>query len=461
MYIECAVWIIFIALGVVMFLKKNRKFTNTILAGIYIAGLITLVTGFISASQKTHKGIEINDREMKDVFVFNSKNNVLLILLDTFQSDYFEYISNTFPEETAPFDGFTFFRNTASLYPTTKASLPSIISGSTYLNDQPFDDYIAAAYAKFNLIDAYKKESYNSCLVGLNGTSPNVVSMQHMVDRLCETSVLPIYSYLDYALFRSAPTAIKPFIYNKGIWWLSFLMRKNYPPENFGADIHFLELFEKASNVHDSVGVKGTFKILHFFTPHMPLNVNENLQYDTELSGKEGYLSQARGALKIAGRVLARLQQLAIYDNTEIIVLSDHGTMKFPQSFGTAGQMDSVNGVPPNVRTASHALLLHKPVNSHGKITIDESPLEISDIACMLGIRKDKEACEGYLQARSGASRKRPFYFYNWDDTWESSNIPNMTEYFINGHVYKQESYRKGNFIYTPTGKIAVATEKN
>jgi len=458
MYIEGAIWCLLIAIIVFIYLKKNRKLTNTILTGIYLAGLISIVTGFISAPQNKNKTIEIQDEELKEIFSFHSKNNVLLILLDTFQSDFFEYIANEFPEEVNLFDGFTFYRNTASVFPTTKTSLPSIISGSHYLNKNPFDSFISESYARFNLIDAFKKKSYSSYLVGFNGTSPDVTSMQNIVDKLGENSVHPVFVYIDLALFRALPTCFKPFIYNNGIWLFSFLQRRNYPPDNAGVDIRFLELFEKAALVSADTATTGSFKILHFSIPHFPLCVDENLQYDPDLTGKEGYLKQARGAIKVAERILITLQKLGIYDNSEIVILSDHGTMKIPQVNQENGQTDTLSLIPSNVQSSSHALLLHKPANSRGKIITDDSPLEISDIGCMLGLRDGDSICNNYLIAKSGGTRQRTFYFYNWDDTWESDNVPDMTEYYISGHVYKKSSYHMGRYIYTANGIIEIQT---
>jgi hypothetical protein len=454
MYLEFGIWLLIIAGSIVVFLKKNRQFTNTILTGIYLAAIVSVAASFFSSSHKSSNAVEIDDAKLQDVFSFHSKNNVLLILLDTFQSDYFEYITEAYPDEVSDFEGFTFFRNTASVFPTTKASLPSIISGSFYLNDKPFDTFISEAYQKFNLIDAYKKKSYSSYLVGITGTSPDVVSMEDIVDQLGENYVHPIYKYLDFALFRSLPTYFKPNIYNNGIWLFTFLERRNYPPDNFGVDVQFLELFEKAATIVDDKKTSGTFKILHFSIPHLPICINENLQYDHDLTGPEGYIKQARGALKVARRILATVKKLGIYDNSEIVILSDHGTMNIPQARWKNNPVASITSVSSNVRRSSHALLLHKPVNSVGKIVINDAPLQISDVACVLGVRQGDSACSNYTLAMSGGQRLRHFYFYNWDDTWKMDNLPDMTEYFISGHVFDKASYHKGKYKYSPIGIV-------
>ncbi|MCX6303944.1 MAG: sulfatase-like hydrolase/transferase [Bacteroidetes bacterium] len=460
MYLEFATWAVVILLTVFAFLRKNRKVANNILMGIYLVGIISVAAGYVAAPREKNKTPEINDAKQKDFFSFHPKNNVLLIILDTFQSDYFEYITQKYPVEASMFDGFTFYRNTASMFPTTKASLPSIITGSCYLNKNPYDTFISRSNARFNLLDAYKKKSYSAYLAGINGTFPGVLAMQTFVDELSENSVHPFFEYIDFALFRSIPTYFKPVIYNNGIWLFSFLQRRNYPPDNFGVDIRFLELIEKFAFVPKVPESSGTFKILHFSIPHLPVCVDENLKYDPSLTGKEGYLKQARGAVRVAGRVLNTLKRLGIYDNSEIIILSDHGTMNMPQANKEGVNQDTTSLVPPGVITSSHALLLHKPALSRGTLVTNDSPLEITDIACILGLRDGDSACNKYLAAKSGGSRERPFYFYTWDDSWDTENMPQMTEYYISGHVYDKASYRKGRYLYAASGMVEISSNK-
>lgn len=453
MWLEGSVWVVVIALMIIVSVKKHRKLESHILIGMYLAGFFSIAIGLISVT--TNKSKNITDSEFQDIFSFHLKNNVLVIILDTYQSDYFEYIANNYPEEVSTLDGFTFYRNTACKFPSTKASLPSIITEAVYHNEKPFDAFVTESYCKFNLLDAYKKKSYSSYMVGLTGTSPNVLSMKKIVAKLGDNYVSPIFEYIDFALFRTVPTYFKSRIYNNGNWFFSFLQQKNYPPDNFGTDIRFMEIFEKKATIFMTKGEKGTFKILHFYIPHFPCVVNENLHFDPNLYGKDGYLKQTRGAIKLTSHILLTLKKIGIYDNTEIVIISDHGTTSIPQINQNIDQSDALSLIPSSVRSSSHALLLHKPVDSKGGIVTNDSPLEISDLACLLGLRDEDSISKNFLSAKSGDSVQRTFYYYDWDDSWESNYLPDITEYYINGHVFEKTSYLKGKFKYTSKGVIA------
>ncbi len=442
MYLEGAVWIVVLAMTLLFFLLKTRKHATLLLSGICLAGILSVAAAWISAPRKTPAAF--SEPEFEDVFLFHPEKNVLVILLDTYQSDYFDLVARKYPDDIRELDGFTFYRNTSSHFPTTKGSLPSILTGALYLNDQPFSDFFNEANRSFYMVDAYKQRAFRSHMVGLPGSSPGVVPMSRVVERLGTDYVHPVYEYLDYALFRALPAFFKPCIYNSGRWLFSCYHRKNYPPGHIGTDIRFTTLFRKAARVTREKGVEGSFKFFHFSLPHAPSMIDEKMQYNTRLSGTDGYLRQARGTIRMTGTLLSTLKRLGIYDKTEIVLMSDHGTMNIPQAGGQEDPADILSPVPNAVRTSSHALLLHKPAGSSGNLVITDVPMVLSDLAWLLGLR------DRYTADLS----KRTFYFYDWDDDWNNEYMPDMTEYVITGHVFGKSSYAPGKNIYTSGGIV-------
>jgi hypothetical protein len=257
--------------------------------------------------------------------------------------------------------------------------------------------------------------------------------------------------YLDYGAFKALPTFVKPVIFNKGNWFFSFLSRKKYPPEPHGADVRFLELFEKNASVK---GIrKGTFKFFHFHLPHFPLNVDKDLKFNSHLVGVKGYHEQTKGAILLAERLLKTLKRIGIYDKTEIIILSDHGTGAFPALSRNNVSYDALNLIPPCVQSASLALLMHKPANSKGKMITLDIPLELTDLPCILGFHTNDSTCAEYEKAISGQKRVRKFYYYEWSsEYWDNDFLPPMTEYIVSGPAYDPESYTYGKHIYTDKG---------
>jgi hypothetical protein len=449
MLIEGITWVAIIAVTLIGFVKRKRNFERAIVMSIYFLGLASVFISILHAEKKIE--YKVADSEVKGIFTFHPEKNVLIILLDDFQSDYFDFIVKNYPREVKELDGFTFYRNTISRFPTTKASLPSIINGTLYRNEKPYYDFVLASDDHFNLIHAYKNRSYRTCFVGqLQGVYPDVISMENLAYRLSDSYFYPTLEYLDYDAFRALPIFLKPLIFNKGNWFFTFLTRTKYPPEDHGTDVRFLEMLEKRASVDSNS--KGTFKFMHFYIPHAPFRVNEQLQFDPNLSGEKGYLKQTRGAVNLASRILKTLKRIGIYDHTEIIIMADHGTGCL-SAINRTSYYDALNLIPPCVQSSSLALLLYKPANSRGKLLTSDVPLELTDLPCILGLPVNDSVCREYKMALSGAKRLRTFYYYEWQhEYWGNNFLPPITQYIVSGPSYDPDSYSPGKFIYTEKG---------
>jgi len=450
MFVDGAVWIVIIGIALMVFVKGKQKFKKHIVTVFYILGLISVLISFINSPPKFER--KIREIDYNSIFDFNPDKNVLVIILDEFQSDYFQLIANNYPREISELDGFTFYRNTMSLFPTTRASLPSIVTGALFRNEKPYYDYLSESYKKFNLIQAYKDKSYSTVFAGHMGSVfPDFIPMEKVTSEMNNTHFYSFLEYLDYSFFRALPTFLKPVIFNKGNWFFPLIFRGDFPPRQYGTDIQFLELLEK--NASKKAVMNGSFKLLHFFIPHAPWCVDENLKFDPDLTGDKGFLQQARGAIKLASRILKTLKRIGIYDNSEIVIMSDHGTGILP-AINSGDVFDKAMALTSfSVQSSSLALLLHKPVNARGKLAVSDIPLELTDLACLLKVRDNDTVCNEFNLAVNGGTRQRTFYYYTWSHKyWNNYFLPPITEYIVSGNVYDPESYSPGNFIYTSNG---------
>ncbi|MEI6434439.1 MAG: sulfatase-like hydrolase/transferase [Bacteroidota bacterium] len=349
MWIEAVVWLIVLASMILIFFRGKEKLKKIVLQALFLLGFLSIAISFISAPSKIKKIYVQND--IDNVFFFHEKNNILVILLDGFQSDYFDLIRKEYPKEVSFLDGFTFYKNTMSHYPTTAPSIPAIVSGRLYKNQEIFDDFFRDSVSNCDLQQYYQKLGYNSRILGVY---PRYLMIKDIFTNFSFTIVSPVIKFLDYGIFRCSPTIFKKNIYNNGAWFLSFWKKQGYPPVEYGRDIRFAELFEKQATIKTDNKV-GTFKFIHFFTPHFPVCMDENLHYDPSLSGVDGYIKQTRGALVLAQRILNKLKDLNLYNNSEIVIMADHGTLAMPPISPVIGR------VPKNIRSSALALLLYKP----------------------------------------------------------------------------------------------------
>lgn len=444
--LEMFFWIALFCITLLASLKRKSLFRK-LPSLTYILGTASISIALINSSpDNTDKTATVSD----GIFKFHPEKNVIVILLDTFQSDYFELIAEEYPDDVSFLDGFTFYRNTISSYPTTAPNLPAIFSGKNYKNEIPFKEYVDSIDNESNLFNLTSKAGLvNSFSSNVGVQPPKGNDFTHMSSHRSEKNLIltETSNLIDYGLFRVVPTHFKNFIYRDGAWFLENYLSKNYPPGKNGTDIRFVNTFNEKSYISESNLEKGTFKFLHFWTPHFPLIVNEKFEYDTTLSGQSGYTKQARGSLSLVKELLNNIKSMSLYEESEIFIISDHGTMSIPPVSSNS------YSIPQRVRSSSLALLLHKPPNSeHKGLLLNDAELSLKDLRCLAVALKEhvsSDECNIVKNSLNGYKRNRVFYDYEWKhEYWGREYMPPMTEYFLNGHAYDPNAWRLGEYSY-------------
>ena len=85
-------------------------------------------------------------------FVFSKENNVIILMLDTFQSDVFQEIIVEDESYKDIFEGFIYYRDTLCGFPTTIASAPNFLTGQYFDNSISYPEFLKKAYLSSNSI---------------------------------------------------------------------------------------------------------------------------------------------------------------------------------------------------------------------------------------------------------------------------------------------------------------------
>ena len=128
------------------------------------------------------------------------------------------------------------------------------------------------------------------------------------------------------------------------------------------------------------------YKLLHVGVPHRPIVVDRECRFigGTAMS-RQSYTEQSRCAIRLVAALLDRARALGIYDSSLIIVSSDHGTDLQPAGFN--GRSNSLSLIPgpstvrlPAIASTAKAVMLIKPPNRTGPITVSEAPTSHVDL---------------------------------------------------------------------------------
>jgi hypothetical protein len=452
---EMALWI-----GVPVLFVAAAKYTFPIApfaTGILVAVQVAaLVVSAVRADSPTPAQWQGPDESMFDL---STKQNVIHIVLDGFQSDVFEEI---LAEERQALDrsfsGAVFFANHTGAFPTTIASIPAMLTGRVYRNERNLQNYTHDIFQQGSLFKSLRAAGWRVDSATEMHFDKESATNYYRLPR-------PYVSYDDYtqftawqladlALFRHAPHILRPAIYNEQSWRLQALFgpgdtttRRHHPVNGAVVLNEFARRLTRATE-------EPTYKFIHVGIPHQPVAVNGECEFiGVVRSTRANYKQQAHCAITRAAAVLDRLKEFGVYDNTLVVISSDHGIGFVPPQFANDRR------VPARdlgwLAGKAMALLIVKAPLSKGPVRVSRAPTTITDIPATvldaLGVTH-QIAGEPALKLAEDAARTRTWAFYDWEhEDWAARYFEALDIMEIDGRVMDGKSWRYVRSIYAPT----------
>jgi hypothetical protein len=424
------------------------------------ASLVLLIIQIVSLGIVAYTAPSISNSKItnKDDFNFSKNKNVIIIVLDSFQSDvFYEIIADK--EYQDIFDGFTYYRNATGGFTSTYPSIPLILSGQFYDNSITIKDFKDQIYSKYSLSVLLKQNGFdvgtNTDLVSFpqqkNSTDPN--DIQSLIKEKQRT----ITNILNITFFRYSPQVIKKHFYA--------LIINNMKKEYSQDDLDFIN--EIISNAEKS-NENNVFKFYHLNGAHPPFRLDENLNSVELEQNREGYIAQSKAALKMVGIFLQKLKDINAYDNSIIYIVGDHGSPR--GSFGLNLSLiengfydDNNNMIPKGIVANGIPLVLFKSIKNQGDLAISDAPVSLSDvpitIASELGIDNNFPGIS-MCCINDETKRDRRFLYYIWEhEYWGKEYLPEMNEYVISGFSWLSKSWRPAYKKYSPNGVVDTSPE--
>ena len=261
---------------------------------------------------------------------------------------------------------------------------------------------------------------------------------------------------LDLSLFRAAPHFIKRAIYNQQAWLISSMILELSGLEfrHFSGNEFLSQFTDKSSLGRDGP----VYKYIHLITPHPPLVVAEgNIPAKIPLEHtKENFKRQSAFTLDRIVAFLDKLRTLAIYDDSTIIIQSDHGggaSFKMQK----AGSVQWIDSLKTKLRVwgAVLPLFLIKPAQKQEPLQISDAQVELNDfpatVTALLGLPNNFGG-ENVFAVKGGEDRKRRFYRErsHRNEAAKSGYFEALQEYIISGSVFQESSWRQGRLYQKP-----------
>ena len=384
-------------------------------------------------SQKNKTALESLPKGWQDDLAFSKdKENILVVLFDGFVGPHVPKIFREYPEIKENFTGFTHYKNTITEGSGTLGSMMGVLHGkgnyspAKYNKAQEYNSLGEAYDEAFAFIpNILKKEGYKTYYHNPNfiyklkenkdlsyGYDWEYENYYKKEFGIKDVKHDPRYSalykktfeldLLNLMIFKISPPFLKALIYNNGKWVLGEKLYNSIKYYNTAINnLATLISFPKLANTNSKTE---TYKFFHFQNTHPNYSVNKNLETvliddkDYDFGGYPGAYYTDVQALKIFSNWIKWLKENGVYDNTKIILLSDHGfknssIMKDPAWIALENEKDK--GFVAN-HPSVNPLLMLKDFNSNEEIKYEKKPMLLSDFPYLVtkNIPDQKEAYE-------------------------------------------------------------------
>ena len=314
--------------------------------------------------------------------------NIIMICLDRYVARYFPYVIEVLPSLKEKFEGFTIYENTISFGANTITAAPAMYGGYEYIpeninkkNEELVESHNEAitvipqvlSDAGYNITVAeipyenYYEVTKESVWDKFNNVK-SVYLEESIKSKVLEDNILITYdtmkrNFIYYSIMRISPVVLKESIYDQGKY-LNDDKKENYGTL-FLESFAILENLPKLSNI--AKDTTNNAIILHNLLSHEPTDLyypdfypethtekndkqnkngyTKNLinKNGIKFEGSENYLDVSIACMLNIGKFLDYIRENDAYDNTRIVIVSDHGGVDTAYDFDKANQVKEMN----------------------------------------------------------------------------------------------------------------------
>ena len=406
---------------------------------------------------------ENSDLKDSEITFSKTNKNVVVLMLDGFQGWYLNQVINEKSVLQDSLNGFIWYPNSISASNFTHSSMPSIMRGFDYSVKNLNKDktrtieekitntcelFVEEAHSQnYNFISTVMhhskidKNKYDAYLPSWDEEWDSKLNLEKMeeiwYDRLWEN-----------ALLYCSPLFLKPKIYNNSNWISGYFINEedtigkgqNVKAKNSSLmqRYNFLRVLPRISNTY---GSKGSFIYIHSMAPHIPLNtITDN-----------GILNDKVSAYENNKWVLLKIKEWTdwmkendVYDNTKIILVSDHGVSwnfyngdKPKDVIITEDEKDK-NKLEENEFWRVNVLLMVKDYNKRNKLDKNWNIMSNSDVHSFAFNKEIDKNID------SNGARILPSVFLKWSGTILTDTTFNVVKSFdVKGSMFDLNNWKR------------------
>ncbi len=389
---------------------------------------ITVVTlGMGSSSLQGNYYFSTN----KELQKYSSDKNFLIFVVDAVDGDVFEQLVNETPEYQEALRDFTYYSNTMSGYAYTELSISQFLTGQWYEGDVPFETYCTKALNESPFFaDLQSREYRMGFYFGYNFFDKNS-GPDRFVNLSLRTSEITTHPAFWRVILRMSCVKNAPFDFKRLGYCLpeklnGLIQKGPVDFENrFDSDNAAFWNYCRTTPLTTTESDK-VFKYIHLNGAHTPFLYGPHLE---KVAGTEQatYPNSVGSCVYVIENYLNMLRENDCYDNTAILILSDHGY--------------AVNGADEG---RQHSILLAKGFGEHHDYTVNEAPVSYGEMQSICDVLLDGGTSDEISAYRAGDSRERRFML----SSVISAKNNQFTEYMQTGYAGDLNTMQKTGRVY-------------
>lgn len=372
----------------VVFYIVAKKYIKAVVSVLLVASIAVGAMSAVNAFSINKSVNNVSLADPENVPNFNlSKNgkNVIVIMMDRAMGLYVPYILNEKPELKEQFDGFTYYSNVVSFGPNTNFAVPALLGGYEYtpveLNKRDSESLMSKHNEALLVMPTlFSQNGYDVTVCDPTYANYNYIPDLSLYDKYPEidkyitmgrfgdieqkkqTFNANLRNFFCFSVMKCLPLSIQPAIYTNGNYRRTFKAGEtNYSNQVTsglskarGYGKGFMESYDVLRNLSNMSRITdddtNTFLFISNEATHDPMLLQtpeyvpsyevDNTQYDAEhpdrfnINGESIDMSNAEqikhyhsnmAAFIQIGNWLDYLKEQGVYDNTRIIIVSDHG----------------------------------------------------------------------------------------------------------------------------------------
>ena len=388
---SCVMWVVVIAAPLILshFFRSGTRVAATLLSVLLVimqaVGVGSLMVSPAASSYGSaegagasypNDGFNVTEEGLFDV---SDKSNVVVFVLDTYDTKMLQQAVADRPGMLDDFTGFTWYQNSTGSMIPTEFAVPFLLTGQTPQVGEGFETYYDNRYLRSDFLEDMNAAGYS---LGLYSDTiqyeytPKGEGWKQIGSQTINLHPLSADKAMDFngavgaltqmGLYRDAPWILKPLLWfntdeiNQAIVNDVDQAPGNTPYKMDDAGYYDALKSTKLSVDDDNSGQNGSFRFIHLLGTHVPYVLGEDGKVAAD--GTATLETQAIGSMKMVSEYIDQLKQIGQYDNTTIVVTADHGEWYFTDT---------------PIDHTSVPIMLVKPAQS---ADADAQPLQVSHV---------------------------------------------------------------------------------